>query len=400
MSISFPVPRTASALTLAASLSLILAACSKAPEAPAPAPEVAVVAASPQDVRLVRQMVGRLSAYRSADVRARVPGILRERLYQEGTDVSADQPLFRIDPAPLQAALARAQGELDAARAGSLNAKSAADRARTLAPRKFVSRADLDAAEAAERTAVAAVSQAQALVTSARIDLGYATVRAPIQGRASKQQVTEGALVGSSDATLLTTVEQIDPLYVNLSISSAELETLRDAQAAGAVNLSDTREVNVRVIKADGTPYAHLATLDFAGMEVDASSGAVSLRAVLPNPDRSLLPGSFVTVETDLGNRSNAFLIPQQAVQRDTAGAFVMVAQRDGVVARKDIQIEPRAVQGRWVVTKGLTADDQVIALGLQSARVGTQVRTVAFQPEPAPASAPDAAPANGPAQN
>lgn len=383
--------------TLAATL--LAAGCAKQPEQAPPPPEVAVITAAPQAVPLTRQLVGRLSPYRTADVRARVPGILQKRLYEEGTDVTADQALFQIDPAPLEAASARARASLLSARALQLNAHAAAERARSLAPQKFVSRADLDAAEAAERSAQAAVAEAQADVTTAQIDQGYARVRSPISGRAGKQRVTEGALVGSGDVTLLTTVDQIDPLYVNLSISSADLDALREAQLAGELNLSQTRDVTVRVLKADGRPYRHVAKLDFAAMDVDPSSGSVSLRAILPNPERELLPGAFVSVETDLGSRASAYLIPQQAVQRDKDGAFVMVATPDDVVARKDVVVEPRAVNGQWVITRGIEPNDKVIALGLQSARVGDKIvakplkaqggTQAAGQPQPADAHRP-----------
>ncbi len=367
-----PAARPFHLLALAATL--LAAGCSKQPEQAPPPPEVAVITAVPQAVPLTRQLVGRLSPYRTADVRARVPGILQKRLYDEGTDVTADQALFQIDPAPLEAASARARAALLSARAVQLNAHAAAERARNLAPQKFVSKADLDAAEAAERSAQAAVAQAQADVTTAQIDLGYARVRSPINGRAGKQRVTEGALVGSGDVTLLTTVDQIDPLYVNLSISSGDLDALREEQTAGALNLSQTQDVTVRVLKADGRPYRHVAKLDFAAMDVDPSSGSVSLRAILPNPERELLPGAFVSVETDLGSRASAYLIPQQAVQRDKDGAFVMVATPDHIVARKDVAVEPRAVNGQWVITSGIEPNDKVIALGLQSARAGDKV--------------------------
>lgn len=370
--------------TLAATLALV--GCSQAPAPAAATPEVSTFTATPETVTLTRQLVGRLSAYRTADVRARVPGVLQSRLYAEGTDVSADQPLFQIDPAPLQTALARAQAALQSARAAGLNARAAADRARSLAPAKFVSQADLDNAQAAERSANAAISEAEASVRAAQIDLGYARVRAPINGRAGKQQVTEGALVGSGEVTLLTTVDQIDPLYVNLSIGAADLEALREQQNQGQVSLSQTHDIRVRVIKANGRPYRHTATLDFAAMDVDPSSGAVSLRALLPNPERELLPGAFVSVEADLGNLAGAYRIPQQAVQRDKDGAFVMVVNGAGVVARKDVTLEPRAIDGHWVVTQGLAPNDRIIALGLQSVRAGEKVATVPYrEPDQAP---------------
>ena len=220
-------------LALASALLAVLAACSKPEQPQMPPPEVVVMTATPKDVPLQRDLVGRLSPYRSSDVRARVAGVVQKRVYQEGSDVKEGQVLFLIDPAPLQASLSAAQANLASAQATYANAKVAADRARQLAPQKFVSKSDLDNAEAAERSAAAAVQQARANVETARINLGYASVTAPIAGRAGKQQVTEGALVGQGDTTLLPTINQIDPLYANISMSSSELPAIQQAQGGG-----------------------------------------------------------------------------------------------------------------------------------------------------------------------
>ena len=229
---------------------LILTACGGGndPSQTPPPPEVGVVEAQPQTVPLTRDLVGRLSPYRSADVRARATGVLLHRSYQEGSDVREGQVLFEIDPAPLQAALGVARGQLAQAEATHANARAAADRARRLAPQKFVSQSDLDNAVAAERTAAAALEAARASVRSAQINLDFARVTAPIAGRAGKQQVTEGALVGQGEATLLTTVDQLDRLYANFSISSAELSQLR---AAANVSLAGTGNTPVEVVLPD-----------------------------------------------------------------------------------------------------------------------------------------------------
>ena len=214
-------------------MALALSGCGKdgsgsgAPAGAMPPPEVGVVTAQATTVPLQQQLVGRLAPFRSADVRARVPGVLQRRVYEEGSDVAQGQVLFLIDAAPLQAALGQSQAALAAAQASYANARSVADRARKLLPQQYISQADFDNALAAERSAGAAVQQARAGVQSAQINRGYATVRAPISGRAGKQQVTEGALVGQGDTTLLTTVDQIDPLYVNFSMSIAQLEQTR-----------------------------------------------------------------------------------------------------------------------------------------------------------------------------
>ncbi|WDS36738.1 efflux RND transporter periplasmic adaptor subunit [Pseudoxanthomonas sp.] len=368
-------------LLLSSAIVLALAACSKKEEQQAPPPpEVGVVKVQPQTVPLVRDFSGRLAPVRSADVRARVAGVLLKRTYDEGTDVKEGQVLFKIDPAPLQADLSSAQGQLASAQATYTNAHVAAERARQLAPQKYVSQSDLDDAQATERSAQASLQQAKAAVTNAQISLGYASVTAPISGRAGKQQVTEGALVGSSDVTLLTTVDQIDPLYINFSMSSSELSALRQAQGQGDVSLNDTANTSVKVLMNNGQAYDQTGTLDFSDVVVDQATGAVSLRATLPNPQKALLPGSFVTVQADLGQRSNIFLVPQAAIQRDTNGAYAMVVGLDGKVSRKDVQMESRAQGGDWIITSGLNTGDQVIALGLQKARDGGQVKAIPYE--------------------
>ena len=349
-----------------------------------PPPEVGVITVRATTVPLQQELVGRLAAYRSADVRARVPGVLQRRVYEEGRDVQEGQVLFLIDPAPLQAALGQSQAGLAQAQATYANAKAAADRARQLLPQKFISRSDYDNALAAERSAAAAVQQAQAGVTTARINRGYATVRAPISGRAGKQQVTEGALVGQADATLLTTVDQIDPLYVNFSASVADLERARRSGSGDSA-------APVQVLLPDGTPYEHPGHLDFSGDVVDPSTGAVALRASIPNPDKRLLPGTFVTIVAALGERDNAFVIPQTAVQRDATSAYVLVVGRDGKVARKDVSTD-RQQGANWLVSKGVVSGDQVIVSGLQRVQPGQPAKAVPWTPDTKPASAAPAA--------
>lgn len=380
-------------LALASTLLLALAACGKGQQAgpggPAamPPPEVGVIQAKASVVPVQQDLVGRLAAYRSADVRARVPGVLQRRVYEEGSDVRKGQVLFLIDPAPLQAALGQSQGSLAQAQANYANAHAAAERARQLAPSQFISRSDLDNALAAERSAAAAVQAGKAAVDSVRINLGYATVRSPIDGRAGKQQVTEGALVGEGAATLLTTVDQVDPLYVNFSMSVSELQQVRRLQR------SDASQTEVQLLLPDGTPYAHKGVLDFSGDVVDPSTGAVALRARVPNPDKLLLPGTYVTLKATLGQFDNAFLIPQAAVQRDASSAYVLVVGQDGKVARKDIDAD-RSQGSNWIVTKGLSGGEQVIVSGLQKAQPGQPAKASPWQADsatPAPAGAPKA---------
>jgi len=385
-------------LALACAITVALAACKKPEQQQPPPPEVSVVEAKPQTLPLQRELVGRLSGFRTADVRARVPGILLKRLYTEGTDVKEGQPLFQIDPAPLKATLGSAQGELAAAEATYANAKVAAERARRLAPQSYVSKSDLDTAEATERTSAASLQQARASVESARINLGYATVTAPISGRAGKQQVTEGALVGQGDTTLLTTIDQLDPLYVNFSMSGDELARLRQAQAQGNVALSGDGQSTVQVKLGDGSTYPHPGTLDFTSVTVEPSTGSVSLRALLPNPDHVLLPGSFVSFSATLGQREGAFLVPQAGVQRDAHGAYALVVGKDGNVVRRNVTADNQQ-QGQWVITGGLEAGDQVIVSGQQKVKEGAPAKAVPFDPNAAQqAQQPGAKPAAAPA--
>ncbi len=381
-----------SALTCAglAALTMIAAGCSKSQpqQAQMPPPEVGVIEARAQAIPLTQEVTGRLSATRSADVRARVAGVLQKRTYTEGSDVRAGQVLFEIDPAPLRATLNAQQANLAAAQATYTNARVAAERARSVAHKGLLSKADLDNAEAAERTAAAATKQAQAMVESARINLGYANVTAPIAGRAGQQQVTEGALVGQGEATLLTTVEQIDPIYVNFTQAVGELDGLRAGAASGKVDLAQQDAAKLRLLLPDGTPYADEGSLDFSDQSVDAATGAVSLRGIVPNPDRRLLPGQFVNVRLTLGELNHAWLVSQRAVQRDAGGSFVMVVGADGNVVQKRITTN-RLLGSDWIVTDGLADGDQIIVSGLQKVKAGAPAKATPWQPEAAaPATA------------
>jgi membrane fusion protein (multidrug efflux system) len=324
-------------------------------------------------------------------VRARVAGVLVKRVYTEGSDVKEGQLLFQIDPAPLQAALNAQLANLAAAQATYQNNHVAAERARSIASKGLLSKTDSDNAEAAERTAAAAVKQAQANVDSAKINLGYANVIAPISGRASQQQVTEGALVGQGDATLLTKIEQIDPIYVYFSQAVGDIEKLRQAAANGSVELAEPGKARIDLLDADGKAYGASGTLDFSDTAVDAATGAVSLRGIVPNPDHTLLPGMYVNVRVSIGERKHAYLINQAAVQRDATGAYVLVIGADGKVAQKRITAD--SMRGdSWIVTDGVADGDQVIVSGIQKARPGSPAKGTPWQPTPA-GSAP-AAPA------
>ena len=353
---------------------LLLAACNKpAPQAfQMPTPEVSVIKARAQAVPLRRELVGRLASIRSAQVRARVAGIILKRVYTEGTDVQKGQVLFQIDPAPLKAALHAEEAALARAEADEKNAALIARRYRDLDKKGLISSQDLDTALANERTTTAAVKQAQANVEKARLDLGYATVTAPIEGRAGRALVTEGALVGQDEATELTTVEQIDPIYVNFSQSVTELQQL---QGMGPMAQGITSQENrVEVLLPDSTPYPHDGKLDFSNLAVNPGTGTVSLRAVVPNPDHLLLPGMFVNLQLTIGSLDHAYLVPQYAVMRDNQSAYVFVADTSGKVEQRQVTTHG-LTRENWIVTGNLNDGDQIIIEGLQKVQPGATAK-------------------------
>ncbi len=368
--------RTVYAPALALAACALLSSCGKGNQQnrQMPPAQVGVQVASPRSVPLVRKLVGRLSAYRSADVRARVSGVLLKRDFKEGSVVKKGQVLFQIDPAPLKATLDSARASLAQARADYTNKRVAARRARNLAPKGFVSQSDLDNAEAAERTAAAAVQQARAQVESAKINLGYATVRSPIDGRAGQQQVTEGALVGQGSATLLTTVDQIDPLYVNFTMAYDELDRLRREQTEGSATLLGPNQARIDLTLPDGSEYDKSGKLDFSGTTVDPDTGAVDLRGVIPNPDDTLMPGMYVHLKVDFGALDKAFLVPESALLRDATGPYVLLlGKNDKVVLRR---VKTSGIyQENWIVTQGLHKGDRIIVGGLARARPGQPAR-------------------------
>jgi membrane fusion protein (multidrug efflux system) len=360
---------------------LFVAACNK-PAAPQrhqmPTPEVAVIKAKAQAVPLSRELVGRLASTRIAQVRARVAGIILKRVYTEGTDVKKGQVLFQIDPAPLQAALHAEEAALAKAKADAANASSTATRYKDLDKKGLISSQDLDTALANERTTLAAVKQAQANVETARLNLSYATVTAPIDGRAGRALVTEGALVGQGETTELTTVEQIDPIYVNFSQSVAQLQQLQGIgpMAEGV----DNQKTRVEVLLPDDTVYPHEGKLDFSNLAVDPGTGTVSLRAVVPNPNHRLLPGMFVNLRLTVGQLDSSYLVPQQALSRDSQGAYVMVVGAEGKVEQRRVSTHGLTRQD-WIVTGDLKDGDQIIVEGLQKVRPGA-VAKVALKPD------------------
>lgn len=361
----------------------------KAPPA-APPPKVGTVKAEQQTVPLTRDLVGRLSAYMSANVVARVSGVLVKRDYKEGDEVKQGQLLFEIDPSYYTAALNNSLAVLAADQATYTNNRVTAERNHKLLPIGSISQQTVDDADAAERSASAKVQADQAAAATARINLGYTRVTSPISGTASQQQVTQGALVGSatndtgSGGTLLTTVSRVDPLYVNFTISAADLLTLRQAQNVALAHQSDTK---LQITLPNGSPYEQVGTLDFSDVAANPTTGAVNLRALVPNPKHDLLPGMYVTLSITLGEQSHVYLIPQQAVQRDTVGAYTLVVGADGKVLRKNV-VTSENRGNDWIVTDGLDNGDQVIVAGLQSAHEGGQAQAVPWQ-SPSPTASP-----------
>jgi membrane fusion protein (multidrug efflux system) len=359
---------------------LALAACGKSqPPDSQPPPQVGVVVAHAQSVPLVREFVGRLAATRTAQVRARITGIVLKRAYTEGTDVKAGDVLFKIDPAPLQAALRAAQGQLDQAQAAAHDEEVKATRMRELAARGVIAKQDLDDAIAAAASAKASVKAARGNLETAKINLGYATVTAPIGGRAGRANVTEGALVSPTDAQPLTTIEQIDPIYVDFSPPMAEVEKLRQAQASGDLKLAAPQRAQVRLLLPDDSAYPHAGTLNFADLAVDPQTGAVSLRAIVPNPERALLPGIFVMLQLTLGQRHHAFEVPQAAVLRDSKGAYLLVVGTGDQVQSKRVALDGQH-GADWVVESGLQDGDRVIVSGVQKAQPGEKVQPVPYR--------------------
>ena len=353
-----------------------------------PPAEVGVITVTPGELALVSELPGRLEASRVAQVRARAAGILQKRLFREGSDVKAGQPLFEIDAAPYRATFESAQATQAKAEANLLQASALADRYAPLADAKAISQQEFVAAQAAQKQAQADVAVAKAAVQTARINLDYANVSAPINGRIGRALVTEGALVGQGEATQLAVVQQIDPIYVNFTQSAGEVMKLRRALEAGQLKRAGTDAATVRVMLEDGTEYARPGKLLFSDLTVDSTTGQVTLRAEVPNPGGNLLPGLYVRVKLEQAKASNAITLPQQAVTRSAQGDSVMVVGADGKVAPRPVKVGAQQ-NGQWVILDGLTAGDQVMVDGFQKLRGGAPVKAVPWQ---APGSAAPAA--------
>jgi membrane fusion protein (multidrug efflux system) len=338
--------------------------------------EVAVVTLQPTSVTLTRELPGRVAARRVSEVRARVDGIIEERLFTEGSDVVEGQELYRIEAAPYQAQLAAAKANLARAEAARASAKLIAERDEALLKSNAVSREVQQNSQAALAAAAAEVAASQAAVKSAAIDLQYTTVTAPIAGRIGQSELTEGAYVQRSTATLMTTIQQLDTVYVYITQSSVELLRLRRALESESLQRAG-EATELTLLLEDGREYTEIGTLDFAGATVDESTGSVSLRAVFSNPRRELLPGMFVRARIQQGTRPNSLLVPQRGVTRDAKGhAIALVVNTANVVERRELVTE-QAVGNAWLVSEGLVAGDRVIVDGVQKVRPGAEVLVV-----------------------
>lgn len=338
-----------------------------------PPPEVEVITVARRSVPRTLEAPGRMQAVRTAEVRARVEGILEQRVYVEGSEVKAGQVLFRIDPRTLAANVAASQATLARAQAQKLIAGQNLDRMQALVASNAISKQEFDQAMATKAQANADVAAAQAALSRAEIDLSYATVTAPISGRIGRAHVTEGALVGKGEATALASIEQYDPIWVNFSQSSADFLNLREAMRSGALKAS---KAPVKLVLENGRVYSQPGKLLFDDLAVDPATGSIGLRAEFPNRERSLLPGQFVTVQLPVAQADNVIAVPQRALQVSPQGQSVLVVGADGKVLAQPVKTG--GLSGTdWIIAEGLNGGEKVIVNGVQKARPGSPVKMV-----------------------
>lgn len=365
------------AAILVLSGSLVLIGCNDKDAAQAhaqQAPEVGIVTLKAAPLNITTELPGRTSAFRVAEVRPQVSGIILKRNYVEGSDVTAGTSLYQIDPATYQAAYDSAKGDLAKAQAAAEIARLTVNRYKPLLGTNYISKQEYDQAVSNSMQANAAVVAAKAAVESARINLAYTQVTSPISGRTGKSSVTEGALVTSGQATALTTVQQLDPMYVDVTQSSDEYLRLKKELADGTLK-QENGKAKVRLLLENGSEYAETGTLEFSGVTVDETTGSITIRAIFPNPNEALLPGMFVRARLDEGVRPDALLVPQQGVTRNPRGeATAMVVGADDKVELRTL-VANQAIGNKWLVTEGLKAGDRLIVSGLQKIRPGVQVK-------------------------
>lgn len=375
-------------------LALLLASCERTPSGPPPAApgppgpmEVGVLSVATTPVTLTQDLPGRISAFRVAEVRARVSGIVLKRLFDEGSDVKEGQVLYEIDPAQYEAAYDSAQGTLARAEAGLNSAQLKLNRLKSLVDSRAISKQDYDEASGSQRINEAEVLLGKAAVKTARINLDYTKVTSPITGRIGLSQVTEGAYVRTDQATLLTTVQQIDRVYVDVNQPSSDLLRLKNALASGRLKADSSGKPRVKLVHENGDIYPEEGTLEVSDVTVNPLTNSVTVRAVFPNPRGDLLPGMFVRARLEEGTTPDAILVPQFAVNRNSKGEpTAMVVGADSMVELRVLET-PRAVGNQWLVTSGLKPGDQLIINNLQKIRPGAPVKVVADAPAPLPSA-------------
>lgn len=336
-------------------------------------PEVGVVTLKKEPLKITTELPGRTSAFRVAEVRPQVSGIILKRNFVEGSDVKAGESLYQIDPATYQASYDSAKGDLAQAEANARIAQLTVKRYKPLMGTKYISQQDYDTAVATAAQNDAAAQTAKANVETARINLAYTKVTSPISGRIGKSSVTEGALVASAQTTALATVQQLDPMYVDVTQSSDEFLRLRSELESGQLKQNDGK-ANVTLLMQNGSSFPHPGTLEFSDVTVDETTGSITLRAIFPNPDHRLLPGMFVRARLEEGTNPSALLVPQQGVTRTPTGqATAMVVGADNKVEVRNITVS-QAIGDKWLVTGGLKEGDRVITTGTQRAKPGAQV--------------------------
>ena len=376
-----PIKRTPVWLALLGGLLAAIASAAACKSTPpyAVVPEVASITLRTERLTLTTELSGRTSAFLIAEIRPQVNGIILKRPFTEGSDVKAGSLLYQIDPAPYQAALDQAKAALAVAEASLPSTRSRAERFKNLVAIRAVGRQDYDEAVAALATAEAGAAAARAAMENARINFEYTPIKSPISGRIGRSNVTVGALVNAYQGSPLAVVQQLDPIYVDVIQSSAEILRLRRDLESGQLKQDKDAWSKVRLKLEDGTPYPLEGKLQFRDITVDPTTGSVTLRAVFPNPDNVLLPGMFVRAIVEEGVNDRALLAPQQSVSRDTKGnPYALIVNGEGKVEQRSLELD-RAIGDQWLVSKGLAAGDRVIVEGMLRVRPGSPVKVVPF---------------------
>ncbi|MCI4003505.1 efflux RND transporter periplasmic adaptor subunit [Dickeya dianthicola] len=338
------------------------------------APEVGIITIKLQTLNIITELPGRTSAYRIAEVRPQVNGIILKRNFVEGSDVKAGTSLYQIDPATYQAQYNNAKAALVQAQANAEIAQLTVNRYKPLLGTNYVSKQDYDQAVATARQTEAAVAAAKASLDNAQISLNYTRVTAPITGRVGKSTVTEGALVSNAQATAMTTIQQLDPIYVDVTQSTNDFLRLKKELESGTLQQTNGK-ANVQLTLDSGTRYSQAGTLEFSDVTVDETTGSITLRAIFPNPDHNLLPGMFVRAQMDSGVNPNAILVPQQGVIRTPRGDATVMVVGDGDKVEVHPVTTSQALGDKWLVTSGVKSGDRIIVTGLQKIRPGMQVK-------------------------